>query len=147
MAARHWDGGTYTVTVAKAQQAVSFNATFDAAPEVFATGAGASIVKGVGATSITTTGFNIYNEVAELTNWLAREIGYDDGAEAAAGSSGTIGQTLASVTQTATSTFRTLHTGSIAQTLPAATQAAVGSVPFASTIAQSLPNVDRKSVV
>ena len=81
MAARHWDGGTYTVTVAKAQEAVSFNATFDSAPEVFATGAGASIVKGTGATSITTTGFNIYNEVAELTNWLAREIGYDDGVD------------------------------------------------------------------
>lgn len=77
-----WDAGEDTILVEKTSQAETFNFTFSTAPLVIATMAGATVTKGAGATNITTTGFDIYGEVAEAVHWIARESGYDSGAAA-----------------------------------------------------------------
>ena len=82
--AKQWDSGSATISAAKSSQAQSFNVTFSSAPQVFATMGGSTAAKGSGATNITTTGFDIYGEAAELAHWVARDAGYEDAGAALA---------------------------------------------------------------
>lgn len=74
-----FDAGQETIITLKVQQATSFNFTFGTAPGVHCTNDGATAAKGHGATSITTTGFDIYSEVQEECYWIARDQDFDDG--------------------------------------------------------------------
>lgn len=74
-----FDSGNENISSAKVRQAATFNLTFGTAPVVWPTNNGPSISKGHGATSITTTGFDAYSEVAEELYWIARGTGYDSG--------------------------------------------------------------------
>ncbi len=76
--AKQYDSGVHPHVIAKAQEAVTFNGTFNTAPDVFVTSYFAVPAKGTGATSITTTGFDIYSENTGDTGWIARETGFDD---------------------------------------------------------------------
>ena len=79
MALKQWDSGIHDQQVEKAVEAVSFNGTFNSAPDVFvtcySTGAPA---KGTGTGNVTTTGFDIYSEETGDTGWVARETGFDN---------------------------------------------------------------------
>lgn len=77
--AKQWDSGLETISVAKTSQSMTFNVTFSAAPLGIATMGGATAAKGAGLTNITTTGADIYGEVAEDVNWIARDSGYEIG--------------------------------------------------------------------
>ncbi|MHA1816272.1 MAG: hypothetical protein ACTSX1_09720, partial [Candidatus Heimdallarchaeaceae archaeon] len=87
MAAKQYDSGIHDQQIAKANEAVSFNGTFDSVPDVFVTSySTAEPAKGTGATSITTTGFNIYSETTGNTGWVARETGFDEGSSSSSSS-------------------------------------------------------------
>ena len=87
MAAKQYDSGIHDQQAAKANEAVSFNGTFDSVPDVFVTSySTGDPAKGTGATSITTTGFNIYSETTGNTGWVARETGFDEGSSSSSSS-------------------------------------------------------------
>ena len=88
MALKQWDSGIHDQQVAKATEAVSFNGTFDSAPIVFVTSYdAANPAKGTGASNITTTGFDCYNETTGNTGWVAVEEGFDAGSSSSSSSS------------------------------------------------------------
>ena len=86
--AKQYDSGIHDQQVSKAQEAVSFNDTFDTSPVVFVTSYSTTAPgKGTGASSITTTGFDCYGENIGDHGWVARETGFEEGSSSSSSSS------------------------------------------------------------
>jgi len=120
-----FDAGHHNHSTIKGREAVSFNITFTEEPGVWCTNDGSTAAKGHGATSITTTGFDIYSEVAEEVYWIARELVYDDGAGGSTDVTAEMGTTTMAVdTPASTATVRV--------SVPIATTKSVVDTPAAS---------------
>lgn len=119
MAAKQYDSGIENIAVAKTSQAATFNDTFDSAPDVFVTSySTGDPAKGTGATSITTTGFNIYSETTGNTGWVARESGFDEGSSSSSSSSSRSSSSRSSSSRSSSSSSKSSSSTSSSSATP-----------------------------
>ena len=114
MALKQWDSGIHDQQVAKALEAVSFNGTFNSAPDVFVTSYdAANPAKGTGTANVTTTGFDIYSENTGDTGWVARETGFDEASSSSSSSSVSSSSSSSSSSLSSSSSSSSLSSSSL----------------------------------
>ena len=118
MALKQWDSGIHDQQVAKALEAVSFNGTFNSAPDVFVTSYdAANPAKGTGTANVTTTGFDIYSENTGDTGWVARETGFDEASSSSSSSSVSSSSSSSSSSLSSSSSSSSLSSSSSSSSL------------------------------